>query len=183
MRRFALIFGILLTLTASVWGSALAAASAWCMHEAGASSASDEHDCCRANIADSDEHHSPSHETSDDAAHETSTTHDQEREAHAGMNCGGAEAASTPETAHAALGQRMQSCVECCAGGSGQTPATVVVVAPEQYKVKRDAGSDSAGVSDLFALAPAHVSNPAPTQHAPPTPPERRHILINVFRI
>jgi hypothetical protein len=186
MRRSALIFGLLLTLTAGVWGNALAAAaSAWCAHEADgivAADASDEHDCCRAKIGEPDTYHSQSPQTSHDAAHEKSTTHDQAAESHAGMDCGGAKAFSTPDIdAAASLGGR--SCVECCAGVPGKTPATAVFVTPEQNKLKRDAGGDCAGASDLFASVTLDVSRLAPSQHAPPAPPGRRHILISVFLI
>jgi hypothetical protein len=183
MRRFALILGMLLTLTAGVWGSALAVASACCTHESAAPSAPDEHDCCRANAGQSNAHHSESQATSHDAAHENSATEDQGQEAHAGMNCCGADVSSPTENAPAAAGQHGLSCAECCAGGSGRTPATAIVVAPEQHKVKRDAGSDSACAGDLFASAPDHVSHFAPTRHAPPAPAERRHVLIGVFLI
>ena len=179
MRRLALIFGMFLTLTAGVWSSALAAASDWCMHERRAPVASDEHDCCRAKIGDPDTHHSGSQETS----HENSTARTSPDESHAGMNCGGADVSSTPETGVVAMGERGGSCAECCAGGSGQTPATAAVVAPEQNKVRRDAGSDSASARGLFALAPSHVLHLAPSQHAPPATPQRRHVLIGVFLI
>ncbi|HEY9403510.1 MAG TPA: hypothetical protein VIQ24_12675, partial [Pyrinomonadaceae bacterium] len=94
MRRLSLIFGMLLAITAVAWGSAQAAE--WCAHEAGAPSASDEHDCCRARIGESDAEHSPSQETSHDASHENLTTRNQAGESHAEMNCGRANAASTP---------------------------------------------------------------------------------------
>jgi hypothetical protein len=183
MRRFAFILGMLLTLTAGVWGSALAA-SAWCMHETSAPSAPDEHDCCRAKLGESNAHHSEAQGTShDDAVHENSTTEDESHNAHAGMNCDGANASATPEHAPAALVQHGLSCAECCAGGSRQAPATAVFVAPEQNKVKRAAANDSTGAGDLFAHAPIRVSHLAATQHAPPVPPERRHVLISVFLI
>ncbi|HLL16298.1 MAG TPA: hypothetical protein VK388_14630 [Pyrinomonadaceae bacterium] len=179
MRRFSLIFGMLLTFTAVAWGSAQAAE--WCAHEAGAPSASDEHDCCRAKIGGSDAGHSPSQETSHDASHENLTTRNQAEASHAGMNCGRADAASTTETGNSAFAGL--SCAECCAGGSGQTPATAAVVAPEQNKVKRDAGRACARSRDLFAPAALDVSRLAPSQHAPPAPPSHRHILLGVFLI
>jgi hypothetical protein len=181
MRRLALIFGMLLTLTAGVWGSALAAASAWCMHEASAPAESDGHDCCRAKIGESNTPHSESTQTSHDASHETSTTQHQAGESHAGMNCGGAKDSSTPEIDAAAFGGL--SCAECCAGGSSKTPATAVFVAPEQNKVKRDASGDSQSARDLFASMTVYVSHLAPSQHAPPSPAARRHVLIGVFLI
>lgn len=174
---------MLLTLAAGVWGSALAAASDLCMHEAGAPPASDEHDCCRANIGESNAHHSEPQGTSHDAAHENSNNEGQAHAAHAGTDCGGASAASTPEHATAALVRRGLSCAECCAGGSPRAPATAVFVAPEQHKVRRAAASGSACAGDLFAPARVHLSHLAATQHAPPASPERRHILINVFLI
>lgn len=179
MRRFSLIFGMLLTLAAVAWGGAQAAE--WCLHEAGAASASDEHDCCRAKIGGSDRGHSASQGTSHDAPHENSTAQKQAGESHAGMNCGRADAASTPETQAYAFVAHGLSCAECCVDGSGQTPATAAVVAPEQNKIKRDAGRASA--RDLFAPAALYVSHLAPTQHAPPSPPGHRHILIGVFLI
>ncbi|HZG54496.1 MAG TPA: hypothetical protein VEZ40_20510, partial [Pyrinomonadaceae bacterium] len=103
------------------------------------------------------------------------------RAAHSGMDCADDAAAATPEIRVAARGGR--SCAECCAGGSGQTPATAVVVAPEQTRVKRDAVSESARARHLFAPAPPHLSHLAPSQHAPPAPLERRHLLLGVFLI
>jgi hypothetical protein len=186
MRRLALIFGMLLTLTAGVWGSALAAASAWCTHDdASAPAAPDEHDCCRAKIGEPDAHHSGSQQTShDDASHEKSNTHAQAGESHAGMNCGGAEDSASPEIGVGSLGVRgLSSCAACCAGGSSKTPATAVVVAPEQNKGKRVASGDCASASRLFAPVTLDVSHLAPSQHAPPSSPERRHVLISVFLI
>lgn len=180
MRRLSLIFGMLLTLTAVAWGSALVA-DEWCAHEAGAPSASDEHDCCRARIGEPDAGHSPSQETSHDASHENLTTQNQAEASHAGMNCGRANAASTTETEDSASAGL--SCAECCVGGSGQTPATVLLVAPEQNKVKRDAGRACARSRDLFAPATLDVSHFAPPQHSPPVPHGQRHILISVFLI
>ncbi|MCA1565681.1 MAG: hypothetical protein LC803_08580 [Acidobacteria bacterium] len=180
----ALIFGMLLTLTAGVWGSALAAASAWCMHDASAPAAPDEHDCCRAKIGESNTHHSGSQQTSHDASHENSTTHAQAAESHAGMNCGGAEASATPEIGGASLGAGGLSRAPCCAGGSGKTPATAVVVAPEQNKVKRvEGGACREGASRLFTPVTLDVSHLAPSRHAPPSSPERRHVLISIFLI
>jgi hypothetical protein len=179
MRRFSLIFGMLLTLTAVVWGSALAAG--WCTHEADAPSVSGEHDCCRAKIGDLDAGHTPSQGTSHDASHENSTARKQAEASHAGMNCGRANAASTPETQASAFVAHGLTCAECCVDNSGQTPATAALVAPEQNKIKRDAGRASA--RDLFTPAALYVSHLAPTQHAPPSPPGLRHILIGVFLI
>lgn len=202
MRRLTLITGMLLTLTAGVWGSALVAASASCMHEANATEASGapgEHDCCRAKVGDSDAHHSQSHDVSQaashdashdisqDAPHETSTAREQAGDSHAGMNCGGADASQERESVAASIGERglSSSCGECCAGGTGQTPATAIVAAaPEQNKVKRAAGSvDSASARELFAHATLHAARLAHTRHAPHAPPERRHMLIGVFLI
>jgi len=189
MRRTALIFGLLLTLTAGVWGGALAsAASAWCSHEAGETSdAADAHDCCRARIGNSAAaHHSDPQPAPHDASttrHERSNARNQIDQSHAGMTCDGAASASTTETDAPALGARGLSCADCCAGGSSETPATAFVVAPEQGKVKRDAASASVGARERNAPAPSHVSHLAPSQHAPPVPPDRRHILISVFLI
>jgi hypothetical protein len=174
---------MLLTLAAGVWGGASAVASRLCIHESGAPSAPGEHDCCRADIARSNARHPESQEISHDAASEDSTAADQARDAHAGMNCGGADSASTSENSMAASGLRGLSCGECCAGGSGKTPAMAVVVVPEQNKVKRGAGADSTGASDPFAPVAIDISRLAPSQHAPPAPTERRHMLISVFLI
>lgn len=182
MRRTTLIFGMLLTLTAGVWTSALAAAARWCAHDANASAvavASDEHDCCIAKVGKSNAHHSESREIPHEATHEPSTTQTQAA-SHDEMNCDGAS-----DSAHetAVSGQRGLSCLECCAGGSGQTPATPVVVAPEQGKVKRDAANATTFARQLFAPAALCVSHLSPTQHAPPPKEQRRHILISVFLI
>ncbi|HLL71677.1 MAG TPA: hypothetical protein VK363_09610, partial [Pyrinomonadaceae bacterium] len=69
MRRTALIFGMLLTLTAGVWTSALAAAAVWCA-PADAVVASDEHDCCIAKVGKSNAHHAESQEIQHEATHE-----------------------------------------------------------------------------------------------------------------
>jgi hypothetical protein len=191
MRRLALIFGMLLTLTTGVWSGAHAAASAWCVHEASAPSAPDEHDCCRAKTGESNAGHGASQRASHDASHESSNTRrensnarEQARAPRAGMNCASAgEASGARENGAAALVRQGLSCAECCAGGSGQTPAAAASVAPEQNKVRRAAGSNSTAARHLFASAPSHVSHLAPTQHAPPAPLERRHILNGVFLI
>jgi len=99
------------------------------------------------------------------------------------MNCDGASD-SARETHEAALSvEGGLSCFECCAGGSGQTPATAVIVAPEQGKVKRDAANEATGARQLFAPASLDISHLAPSQHAPPHQEQRRHILISVFLI
>jgi hypothetical protein len=181
MRRTALIFGMLLTLTAGAWTNVLAAAAAWC---APAATAPAEHDCCVARIGKSSAHHSASPEISHEASHGQSTTHTQAAASHAAMNCGGA-GGSARETREAASvsSERGLSCFECCAGRNGQTPATAVVVAPEQSKVKRDAANATLHARSLFAHASLNVSHLAPSQHAPPANEQRRHILISVFLI
>jgi len=184
MRRLALIFGMFLTLSAGVWSSASAAAFASCMHDASAMPAPDEHDCCRAQIGEPDAPHAAPGETSHgEAAHENSSTDNQAQESHAGTDCAGAAASTARETGVVAMSERGLSCAECCVGGSGQTPATAAVVAPEQNKIKRDAGSASARERDAFPPASSPVSHLAPSQHAPPAHPERRHVLIGVFLI
>jgi hypothetical protein len=208
MRRLALIYGLLLTLTAGVWGSALAAASEWCMHAGSAPAASGEHDCCRAKIGAPEAAHPAAHDdasgrashdisTHDVSTHDSSThdasTHDASRvesntlsrdaAAHAGMNCAEADAAADATPAVRAATAAGLSCTECCAGNSGQTPATPLSVVPEQSKFKRAAESVRAGACGFYAPSPTRFSHLAPTQHAPPAPGERRHILISVFLI
>lgn len=182
---------MLLTLTAGAWTNVLAAAAAWCAHDASAHDASapvavasDEHDCCIAKVGAGSAHHSASPEVSHEATHEQTTTHTQAAASHAGMNCDGAdESARGTYEAASVTASRGLSCFECCAGRSGQTPATAVVVAPEQNKVKRDAANATVHARDLFAHASLNVSHLAPSQHAPPANEQRRHILISVFLI
>ncbi len=181
MRRLALIFGILLTLTAGVWSSALAAAG-WCLHEASAPVASDGHDCCRVRTGESNAHHSEAPEDSHEATHEESVSQNQVVESHAEMNCEGAEESARQAKA-TAFGERGLSCFECCANRPGQTPTTATVVAPEQNKVKRAADNVSVSARDLFAPTVLDVSHLAPSQHAPPPTAKRRHMLISVFLI
>jgi hypothetical protein len=193
MRRLALIYGILLTLTAGVWGGTLAAASEWCMHAgSSAPAASDEHDCCRAKIGTPDAAHPDGHDDASGRASHDASTHDASRvepdtlsqaAAHAGMNCAEADAAADGTPAVRAATASGLSCIECCAGNSGQTPATPLSVAPEQSKFKRAAESVRAGACGFYAFSPSRISHLAPTQHAPPAPGERRHMLNSVFLI
>ncbi|HEV2803133.1 MAG TPA: hypothetical protein VGW12_21880 [Pyrinomonadaceae bacterium] len=185
MRRSILIFGMLLTLTAGVCGGVSLAAYACCAEEAGALAASDEHDCCRANIGyDKNSARRPeSHTASPDGAHENlNATPLQTRDSHTETNCSGADASA--ERHGAALGRDDLSCGECCAGGSGRTPATVLVAASEGNKTKRDARYVSSDASrDLFAHVPARVSQLAARPHAPPHVPARLHVLHSLFLI
>jgi hypothetical protein len=155
------------------------------MHEMDAPAASVDHDCCRDKSGDPHaEGHSAGQGTANHAAHGKPTAPGRDGEVDAGLHCERALASSTSETHVVSLGRRGLSCgAACCAGGSNQTPATAVAFAPEQNKVRRAVASDSDGASDLFAPAPAHFTHLRPTPHAPPSPPERRHILIGVFLI
>jgi hypothetical protein len=193
MRRLALISGLLLTLTAGVWSSALAAVvSACCANETSASAAlapaADEHDCCRAKLGKSNAPHS---EHSDSTGHSpeaatrehASSPESQTTRAHEGMDCEGAEDRERESKATEAFGERGRSCLECCAGRTGQMPVTATPGAPEQNKVKRAAAHISAAARDSFAPTASGVSHLAPSQHAPPAPRERRHKLISVFLI
>lgn len=189
-----------LTLTAGVWGGALAAfaSSAWCLHDMNASEAdvapaSDEHDCCRARLGDANATHSESTEHShDDAAtHEDALSQTQANNPHAEMDCASAqgpesESAEGPESeskATAVFGERGPSCFECCAGRANQTPITATFGAPEQNKIKRDGASAPVNAHDLFAPAAHGISHLTPSQHAPPMPAGRRHVLLSVFLI
>ena len=187
MRRTALIFGTLLTLMAGVWSGASIAASACCMHEAGAPVVSNEHDRCRAEIGVANERRTDSQTTSQttshDASHEESTMRAQSQATRAGVDCVSAGASSEGETGAAAFGRGGLSCAECCAGRSGHTPTTAVVAVSEQNRAKRDAGSVATGVRSLLAAVQARVSHFAPTQHAPPSSSERRHVLLSLFLI
>jgi len=180
MRRLALIFGMLLTLTAGVWSSALAAG--WCLHEASAPVASDEHDCCRARIGGSNSLDSESPDDSHGATHDKSVSQNQVVESHAEMHCAGAEE-SVRQTKALAVVERGLSCFECCANRPGQMPTTATIVAPEQNKVKRAAGNASVSARYLFAPTALDVSHLAPSQHAPPPTEQSRHMLISVFLI
>lgn len=192
MRRLALIFGLILTLTAGAWGGVLAAVvAACCMNDAGASNvavapASDEHDCCRAKLDETD---APPSESTGHAHDEAAATHEdapspepQADGSHDGMDC---EVAAEPEsgTKVAALGERGRSCFECCAGRSQQMPTTATISAPEPNKVKRAAAHASTSARDTFASDAHGVAHLSPSQHAPPAPRARRHKLINVFLI
>lgn len=194
MRRQALIFGIILTLTAGMWSSALAAvADACCMDETStplvAAPSSDEHDCCVAKLGEPDAPHSESIEH----AHEAAATHDdapspepQADAAHAEMDCANSKEPSgegKSEAKAAAFDERGRSCFECCAGRSNQMPTTAAFNAPEPNKVKRAAPNVSMSARDLFAPDASGVSHLKPSQHAPPAPGERRHMLNSVFLI
>ena len=194
MRRLALIFGLLLTLTAGVWSGALAAvAAACCTSDASASvvaaPASDGHDCCRAKLGESNA--PPSEST--EHAHAVAATHEDEHApkphadaAHAGEDCVGAsesESVATTAGTAVAFGERGRSCFECCAGRSRQMPTTATASAPEPNKVKRVAAHASSGARHSFAPGAQGVAHLSPSQHAPPAPGERRHKLINVFLI
>jgi hypothetical protein len=189
MRRLALIFGLLLTLTAGVWSGALAAvAAACCSNDASASvvatPASDEHDCCRAKLGESNAPHAES----DEHAHAAlAATHadapaPQTDGAHAGADC---EAAAESEGGAngAAFVEGGRSCSECCAGRTKQMPTTATLAAPELNKAKRAATHAPVGARDSFAPTASGVAHLSPSQHAPPAPRERRHKLINVFLI
>jgi len=183
MRRTALIFGTLLTLMAGVWSGASIAASACCMHEASAPVVSNEHDCCRAEIGDANERRTDSQPTSHDASHEKSNMRAQSQATHAGVNCVSAVAPSEGETGAAAFGRGGLSCAECCAGRSGHTPATAMVAISEQNRAKREARGVATGACSTFSFARARISYFAPTQHAPPSSSERRHVLLSLFLI
>ncbi|HEX8423128.1 MAG TPA: hypothetical protein VF634_06940 [Pyrinomonadaceae bacterium] len=189
MRRTTLIFGLILTLTAGVWGGALAAVAAACCADemsapdVAAAPAPDEHDCCRAKLGEPDAPHAETteHAHAATATHEDEPSHEpQAGGPHAGMDCAGAGEPEDEVTA-AAFGGR--SCVECCAGRGNRTPTTATVSAPEPNKVKRAAPYVSASAHDSFTTAAQGVSPLTPTQHAPPASRERRHILISVFLI
>jgi hypothetical protein len=193
MRRTTLIFGLFLTLTAGVWGSALAAvADACCMnethaHDATTSPAPDEHDCCRAKLYESN---APSSDSTKHSHHAAKTHEDapspqpQAVNSHAQMDCVGGEAPEreAKATKVAAFVERGRSCLECCAGRTGQVPAKSTVSAPEPNRVKRAAAHVSVA-RDSFAPGTQGVSHLTPSQHAPPAPRERRHILIGIFLI
>lgn len=183
MRRPALIFGILFTLTAGVWSSASAAAGS-CLHKASAPVVSDEHDCCRARVGESNSHHSEAPDDSREATHGKPVPQNQVAGSHAVMDCEGAEEPARQAKA-TAVGERGSTCFECCASRPGQTPTTPTIVAPEQNKVKRDAGSAQVNGRAMFAPTTTDASHLAPSQHAPPLTEQqrRRHILISVFLI
>lgn len=188
MRRLALIFGLLLTLTAGVWGSALAAVvSACCTNDESASvvPASDEHDCCRAKIGESNATHADATEHAHDAAatHEDAPAPEpQAKGSHAGMDCEGA-VETVGEAKAAASGEGARSCLECCAGRSNQMPTTATFSVPEQNRMKRALANLPVVSRDSFAPATSGIAHLAPSQHAPPAPVERRHKLIKVFLI
>lgn len=189
-----------LTLTAGVWGGALAAfaSTAWCPHdmsasEAGSAPASDEHDCCRARFGDANVPHTESTEHTHDAAatHVDALSQTQANNPHAEMDCAraqgpkseSAEGPGSESKATAAFGEGGRSCFECCAGRGNQTPITATFGAPEQNKIKRDGANAPVNEHDLFAPDAHGVSHLTPSQHAPPIPAGRRHVLISVFLI
>ncbi|HEY0100808.1 MAG TPA: hypothetical protein VGB76_17815 [Pyrinomonadaceae bacterium] len=189
MRRTALIFGLLLTLTAGVWSSALAAVVyACCADETSAAStvaalpAPDEHDCCRARFA---EPGAPPAEATGHA-HEAATHEDelspapQVESSHAGMDCANSKEPES-DARVTAFGERL--CSECCVGRGNQVPTTATFSAPEQNRAKRDAASVYVNARELFAPGTQGVAHLSPSQHAPPASRERRHILISVFLI
>ena len=194
MRRLAIICGLLLALSAGVWGGAFAAvASACCLSAAAGETApaSDEHDCCRAKIGESNASHT---ESTGHAHAGTAATREDELApepqadgSHAGLDCEAAAAsgggANAVEAKAVCFAERGHSCLECCAGRGKQMPTTATVSAPEPNKVKRGGAHASSGTHRSFAHGAQDVAHLSPSQHAPPAPGERRHKLINVFLI
>ncbi len=185
MRQPALIFGMLLTLTTGVWSSALTVAGGWCRHEASAPVASDEHDCCRARIGESNSQYSESPDNSPGATRGKWASQNQVGGSQAGMDGSRvAEAAEfVPRAKATSFDECGLSCFECCANRSGKMPVTPTIVAPEPNQVKRVAGAASASAWYSFASTAFDISTLAPSQHAPPPTAERRHMLISVFLI
>jgi hypothetical protein len=98
------------------------------------------------------------------------------------MDCAGAKE-SAGEAKAAAFDERGRSCLSCCVGRGTQMPTTAAFNAPEPNKVKRAAGSVSTSARNLFAPDASGVTHVTPSQHAPPAPRERRHMLNSVFLI
>lgn len=160
MRRLVSIIGItLLALLVGGWGSVFAAA--FCPHMA--ATAAEDHSCCLAKIESAGEHHSNNHQATHGAKTEQTS---------AACHLHGDAAALSPVAA---------TCAHCV--GQNELPATPASVR-ELTLQKRGAGKMIGQAVTPLALPLAVSIQPfAPTQHAPPAPAGRKHLLLSVFLI
>lgn len=160
MRRLTSYIGItLLALLLGGWGEAFAAAL--CPH-----AMSEDHACCREKIERVPaKHHSGSH-------HQTTQGAKHEHRTHASHHRG------TQATLVRAAGS---SCAHCM--GQRDLPTAPAGVR-ELTAQKSGAGKLAAHTTKILAQpAIVAISRFAPTQHAPPGPAGRTHLLLSVFLI
>ena len=162
MRRLTSQLGItLLALLLCGWGEAMA--SVLCPHAAGL-----DHACCpeKTESAPAENHHSGSHQRPASGAE--SERREQSSHHRAAGNAAGRVAGS--------------DCAHCV--GRGELPAAPAGVR-ELTAQKSGAGKAVAHATKILAqpVAAAPVSRFAPTQHAPPGPAGRTHLLLSVFLI
>ena len=160
MRRLTSQIGIiLLALLLGGWGEVFAVVL--CPHAMG-----QDHACCREKIESAPtEHHSGSH-------HQTAQGTKHEHRTHASHHRG------TQATLVRAAGS---SCAHCM--GQRDLPAAPAGVR-ELTAQKSGAGKLAAHTTKILAQpATVTISRFAPTQHAPPGPAGRTHLLLSVFLI
>ncbi len=162
MRRLTSQFGItLLALLLCGWGEAMA--SVLCPHAAGL-----DHACCpeKTESAPAQMHHSASH-------HRPSRGSESELREHSSHH------RAARNVAGRAAGFACAHCV-----GRGDLPAAPAGVR-ELTAQKSGAGKAAAHATKILAqpAAAIPVSRFAPTQHAPPGPAGRTHLLLSVFLI
>jgi hypothetical protein len=169
MRRFVSYLGIfLLALLVSGSGSVLAAAL--CPHAGSSQSqaaAAEDHACCRAKLEKTEAPRRHSHSSHQEKAHCTKTS-----SASASHNHGGGGAV---------FKQATEACAHCI--GRNELPATPASV--RELTLQKRAASKMVGHTAVPAQPPTAISiaHFTPTQHAPPEPAIRKHLLLSVFLI
>lgn len=158
MRRLVSSIGItLLALLVGGWGSVVAAA--FCPHMAANQAQAEDHSCCLAKREGVGANHSSSHHHA---------THGAKKK----------QASAASHLHHDSVAGTCEHCV-----GQNEFPATTAS-ARELTSQKRDAGKMIAqSVMPLALPVAVSLSRFAPTQHAPPKPAFRKHLLLSVFLI
>jgi len=178
MRRLTLIIGFVSVL--AIGGAGRIVAAAVCAHGTGAvSAAMEDHECCRARLAETaktSEHCQTKEQLS--SHHASAAEQHQADTPHAMTNDAGAQT-ETPDALATANDSGDSSCAHCLSR-SEQIPATAT--AREQSKAKRELLTPTPRAEKLTAATFIPFFTIAPTQHAPP-PVARRHLLISIFLI
>ncbi|HEX8650170.1 MAG TPA: hypothetical protein VF708_04965 [Pyrinomonadaceae bacterium] len=172
MRRIISIINVLLlALSVSVWGSALAAALSSCPHARGEEPRvkAQDHSCCHARLALEEEEEAQAH-CSTPAG----------RESMGDMQMARAEVAAAP-TAEAAFGPSAETCAHCME--RSEAPATM----PNAFQANQIKRSLYAAASDtrtpLAPLAALYAPQILSRQGSPPGAQPRKHVLISIFLI
>ena len=171
MRRIiSIIYVLLLALSVSVWGSALAAALS-CPHAGGEEprAMAQDHSCCHARLAQEEKEEAQAH-CSAPAGHESMG--DMQ------MTHGGVAAAPTAE---AAFGQSAESCAHCME--RSEVPAsTPNAFQANQIKRSLDAAASRTG-RPLALSAALYAPQILSRQGSPPGAQPRKHLLLSIFLI